>query len=174
MYSRSEGNYAGLIQGNGGPQFDFVETTVNSDGLLPNDRPHAFKLSGSYRMGFGLGLGTTFLWQSGTPLNELGALPGTPYTVYLSPRGSMGRTPATWDMNYRVSYRFRSNGGGMKPEVVVDFFHPFSQHRALTLDEQHFFAVDTDGNPTNENPNYLQPTLYQPAFSSRIGLAIAF
>ena len=174
VLSSNEGNYAGLILGNAGPQFDFVETTVNSTGHLPNDHPHVFKLSGSYRTTFGVGLGTTFLWQSGTPVNEFGVLQGTPYTVFLSPRGTVGRTPATWDMNIRLSYRPRSQVHGMSPELILDLFHPFDQHQALALDEQHYFAVDDLGNPTSVNPNYLQPTVYQPAFRSRLGLVIAF
>lgn len=174
VLSRSEGNYAGLIWGNGGYQFDFLQTTVNSNGLLPNDHPHAFKLSGSYRSSVGVGLGTMFLWQSGSPVNDFGILEGLGYKAFLRPRGSVGRTPSTWDMNVRLSYRPLSETHGTRPELVLDLFHPFSQHRALELDEIHYFVVDSGGNPSSANPNYLQPTLYQPAFSSRLGVVIAF
>lgn len=62
VLSRSYGNYTGLYDfwaNGGGPnqsrQFDLPEMFAN--GLLPNDRTHVIKFSGSYRLDFGLTIG---------------------------------------------------------------------------------------------------------------------
>ena len=45
----------------------------NSLGLLPNDRTHAFKFYGSYPFSFGLTIGVSGYWTSGTPVSEFGS-----------------------------------------------------------------------------------------------------
>ncbi|MGE5178374.1 MAG: TonB-dependent receptor [Bacteroidota bacterium] len=174
VLSRTHGNYAGLMMGNAGTQFDFVETTVNGDGPLPVDRPHNFKLVGTYSAPFGVEFGAAFLWESGTPVSELGALAGLPYTVFLSPRGSNGRTPSLRDLSLRLSYMVPGASPRVREKLILDLFHVLGEHRAISLDERHFLAVDSSGNQTSENPNYLKPSLYQPPFSARLGAALEF
>ena len=74
VLSRTHGNYAGLFSSDQGfaqpgNYFSLVleEQGVNSTGLLPNDRTHVFKLSGSYAFDFGLTAGTFLTVASGTP-----------------------------------------------------------------------------------------------------------
>ncbi len=173
VLSRTKGNYAGLVYGNGGPQFDFVETTVNAFGPLPNDRPHVVKFYGAYPVGFGLTAGTTWVWQSGTPVSELGGIPGLPYAAFLRPRGSAGRTPSIWDLNLRLTYDAPAVRAA-RPKLVLDLFHVFSRRRAILLDERRYFAADASGNQVGLNTDYLRPTLHQPPFSARLGAAIEF
>jgi hypothetical protein len=178
VLSRKFGNYSGLDYGNAGPQFDDVEGTVNSTGLLPYDRTHVLKLSGSYRFDRGLSAGTAWVVESGTPLSELGATKTLGWYVpaFLQTRGSVGRTPTIWDWSIRLAYdRLAWPGSATRPKLVLDLFHVFSQRRALRLDEQHFLPpVDAQGNQTNPNPRYLQPILFQPPFSARLGLVVSY
>ena len=173
VLSQNRGNYEGLDFGNSGPQFDFVETTEHSSGPLPSDRTHQLKVYGSHRFPLGLSVGSTFVWQSGTPISELGAIDGLTYSRFLTPRGSAGRTPSTWDWNLHFSYELGPMSG-IRPKLLVDLFHVLTQHRAIQVDEQHYFAVDGSGNQTSPNPNYLEPTLYQAEFSARLGVRAAF
>jgi hypothetical protein len=78
VLSRDYGNYGGLFDAfyhsnepntywyNG----SFEDAWQKETGLLPNDRTHVFKFSGSYNFSFGFSLGISFLAQSGTPLCE--------------------------------------------------------------------------------------------------------
>jgi len=82
VLSETRGNYAGLFDfdyiqfvPNTSGGFDGLAATVNADGLLPQDRRHSVKLSASYMTGFGLAVGTRFLWQTGTPLTDPSFLP---------------------------------------------------------------------------------------------------
>ncbi|HUG02209.1 MAG TPA: carboxypeptidase regulatory-like domain-containing protein [Longimicrobiales bacterium] len=131
VLSRNEGNYPGLLAadagglrgGSFGPNNDmltyFPAQAENADGPLPNDRPHVFKLLGSVDAWGGLGFGTTLVVASGTPLSEFGRVPGgfnTP--LFLAPRGSEGRTPALWDLSFRVRYDWSGAGGAAGSGVV--------------------------------------------------------
>src|SRR5206468_4487375 len=56
VYSSLIGNYEGLFRNDNGQSdanitslFDLVSLLANAYGRLPNDRPHQFKLNGSYR-----------------------------------------------------------------------------------------------------------------------------
>ncbi len=61
-------------------------------GRLPTDRPHVFKLYGSYTFKFGTEVGGFFYGGSGTPLStyvvDLNQIP-----IFVNGRGDMGRTP---------------------------------------------------------------------------------
>jgi hypothetical protein len=184
VLSRNFGNYTGLsatdltsIGSNDGPQFDFVEQTVNSTGLLPNDKTHVVKFFGTYRFDFGISVGMGFLWQSGMPLNEYGTpLPGTaPYWSFIQTRGTAGRSPANRDLNFRLAYDlenlFRSN---TRPRLLIDIFHVGNPQTPVTYDQVHYTDVDQNGNQINPNPNYGKVTHYQPPMSMRLGLEVGF
>ncbi len=181
--SRSYGNYPGLFaqdlgdyRPNVSGQFDSPEEVIHATGLLPNDRPHVFKFFGSYRSPFGLSVGAFFIWQSGTPLSEIGTqtmIPG--WIMYLAQRGTAGRTPSVADLNLRVTYEMKNViHTKVIPRLILDLFHIGSQRKPVTYEQQHYFGVDEFGNQTDPNPLYMHPTGYFPPMSARLGLEINF
>jgi hypothetical protein len=175
VLSRNHGNYEGLELGNAGPQFDFVRTTINATGDLPNDHRHVFKLNAAYQAGAGLTLGGTGLLESGTPLSELGGAPDVPYgPVFLRPRGTAGRTPWVWDLNARIRYDLPGGAGRWHPRAMLDLYHLLNPRRPLAYDQQRFFSTDNAGTPTAPNPHFGAVTLFQPSFSARMGVGVAF
>ncbi len=184
VLSRSYGNATGVFNSDTGidlpnstVQFDNALQLVNGTGLLPNDRTHVFKFNGAYRFDFGLLAGTSFLWQRGTPLSEIGAHPATNFSyTFVSKRGTVGRTPSIWDLNLRFSHHlnrlFRTS---FKQKLILDIFHLFSQGKAAHFEQRRFFAVDQNtGEQINENPNYLKPITFQPPMTVRLGLEFGF
>jgi hypothetical protein len=178
VLSRSYGNYTGLFfqdlpaaMPNASGQFDSPEEMDNVTGLLPNDRTHVFKLFGSYRFAFGLSVGFFFLWQSGTPLSELGAstmIPG--WIIYLRQRGTAGRTPSLADFNLRIVYdlaRITRTKFGMR--LMLDAFHIGSGREPVMFDQWHYFRVDENGNQIDPNPTYGLATRY-----FRLGIEVGF
>lgn len=182
VLSRNRGNYSGLFNsdaGFAGPGNHFslqlAEQAENSTGLLPNDRPHVFKLFASYRFDFGLTAGTFFTAQSGTPLNELGAtfLPFRP--SFLVERGSAGRTPAIWDLNFRLSFDLGSAGTLPTPgRLILDVRHLGSPQKIVRLDQVRYLAVDESGDQGSPNPSYGEAIAYQPPISVRLGFEVGF
>jgi hypothetical protein len=183
VLSRTYGNYSGLYGSDTGMtwpnytrQFDYLETLENATGLLPNDRTHAFKLSGSYRVGLGLTTGMSFAWLSGTPLTEWGGTTvGPPAYKPIGGRGKAGRTPAIWDLNLRFSYEMRDlSERRWQTRLVMDLLHVGSPRKVVRFDEIHYFALDEDGNQINPNPTYSQPVRYQPPMAMRLGMELDF
>ena len=182
VLSRTWGNYPGLydsdIEGENpnAPQASgFPEQVPNSWGPLPNDRPHVFKLFGSAQITRELRFGVFASWQSGTPLNELGALPNLPASdVFLSLRGSAGRGPSLWDLNFRSTFVLPAVARSVASRIVLDVFHLGSPRRAVSFDQVHYQDVDENGTQILPNPNYLKPTRYQPPMSVRLGLIADF
>ena len=185
ILSRSYGNYPGLFNGDyaatnllaGNTNCGTMDTPdqfLLGDGLLPNDRTHVFKFSGSYTFGSGLSLGTTFIAQSGVPLNEFGS--SLMYgELPLQKRGTAGRAPATWDLNMRATYSLASiTGASWEPKFIVDVFHLFSQRKALFIDQFHYLFHDENGNQIAPNPTYGQVYIYQPPMSVRVGMELNF
>jgi hypothetical protein len=60
--------------------------------VLQTDRPHVFKIEGTYDLAWGTGIGLYWLAGSGTPLQTQMSEKGIPF--FLFGRGDMGRTPA--------------------------------------------------------------------------------
>lgn len=179
VLSRDYGNYEGLFDAsyhgsfpNANSMFDDLTTSsTNTTGLVPNDRTHVFKFSGSYRFSFGLGIGISFIAQSGTPMSELAY---TDFGVkYLSPRGSAGRTPAIWDLNARLMYDLNLFLS-LQPRLILDLFHIASQRKEVDIDQRKYFRFDENGEPINPNPTYGQAYRYQPSFSLRLGIEVGF
>jgi hypothetical protein len=180
VLSRTYGNYTGFYASDYGAaapgQFGGVQTrdnTNNSTGLLPNDRTHVLKLSGAYRLSFGLTAGVFVTWQSGTPLNDFGVNPTYVRATFLVPRGSAGRTPSIWDLNLRFAYLFQL-AGGVGPRATLDWLHVGSPRRPVWLEQVQYVSEDANGNPINPNPTYGQVRSYQPPTQARLGVEFAF
>jgi hypothetical protein len=181
ILSRTWGNYEGLYDypdlvpfPNTSPQYDFPGQYPNSTGLLPNDRPHVLKVSGSWWPGGGLTIGTTLAWMTGTPRNEFGATPVGLPLAFLQPRGSAGRTESVVDLNLRFSYAPSTRRAGVRPRVYLDLFHVGNSQSAVAYDDVHYLSLDESGNQATPNPTYGRPSVFQPPMSARIGLSLDF
>lgn len=183
VLSRNFGNYNGLADldyvstwaPNVGQQFDVLEMTKNSLGLLPNDRTHVFKFSGSYRWAMGLTIGTSVLWESGTPLSEWGGstVPGT--HVLIRPRGSVGRMPSIFDVNFRLTFELaKINKLSWLPRIYLDVFHVGSRRTPIGYDQIHYHNLDADGNQIDPNPTYGAAIRFFPPMSARLGMEMRF
>ena len=182
VLSRNWGNYDGLAEtydfnggayvwGNVGNQFGYPDRMINADGLLPNDRPHVFKFFGSYSFDIGLTIGTFFQWMSGTPLNELGADPIYEASTFLIPRGTAGRTPSIWDLNFRFAYDFSNLIQiGSSSKLILDVLHVASQKSALDYYQYHYYDYEQN----YVDPQYMKPVQFQPPMSFRMGMEMNF
>ncbi len=181
VLSRTSGNYTGVYStdwsasgflDNSGPQFDLPQELVNATGLLPNDRTHVVKLAGSYRTRFGLTVGTSAVVESGTPLSEYGtAVTGAGWWTFIRPRGTAGRTPATWDLDLRFAYDVpRAPGSRLQPRLLLDVFNVGNQHRPVAYQQLHYTTADQTG----VNPNYMAVTQYQAPRRARLGCEVNF
>jgi hypothetical protein len=182
VLSRTRGNTSGIFAsdpGNGMPnigvQWDSEEMIPNGYGLLPNDRTHVLKLSGSWRAGYGISVGSTFAWMKGTPLNEFGGTSTGLTHVFLVPRGTAGRTPDIWDLNLRLVYDLAYLTKWENPaRLIVDLLHVGSPRKETNYDQVHYTGQDENGNQINPSPTYGLATAYQPPFAVRLGLEIGF
>ena len=207
VYSSLIGNYEGLFRNDNGQAdpnitslFDLQSLLNGTYGRMPNDRPHQFKLDGSYRTPFKLLIGASFRAQSGIPYNQL-----IPHPIYGNnegfglPRGtaivpavtttqagfpnvvnSIGsnRTPTTLNLDMNASYPIKF---GEKKELrfQADWFNVFNNQRAIRLDET--FSINSGipgvaNTPANRiaNPFYGAGTIFQFPSSLRLGIKFTF
>lgn len=196
VLSRHYGNYQGLLGtetgrlegGSFGPNNNqtlyIPAQVVNNRGLLPNDRTHVLKLSGAYRFDFGLTSGAFFQLSSGTPLNDFqwGTSPfGTP--IFLVPRGTAGRTPAIWDLNFRFTYDIPTSFMG---RLVLDLLHIGNPQGVVDRDQARYNTTLCEAgpcqglesydefvaNPGPPNAVFGQAIGFQPPFTVRLGVQI--
>ncbi|MFV2007980.1 MAG: TonB-dependent receptor domain-containing protein [Longimicrobiales bacterium] len=190
VLSRNRGNYPGLFVaeagglrgGSMGPNNSqltyFPAQPVNGDGPLPNDRPHVFKLSSSFAATGDLNVGVFFVARSGTPLSELGRVTGGfNAPLFLSQRGSEGRTPATWDLNFRIGYAVPAVGG----RLVVDLLHIGNTQSVVNVDQRRFNGARGSpfasydvlvANQVGERAGFGTPIRFQPPFQLRLGFEV--
>jgi len=175
VLSENEGNYPGLYNSdfdysfpNVNGSYDFLGGTVDGDGLLPNDRTHVVKFYGSYRMRFGLTVGSSFFWGSGTPRSIFERSAGG-FRVFSQTRGTDGRTPSIWDLNFRFAYDLaRWNETRWKPRLLLDIFHLGSERQPVNFDQTKTLS------PTDPSPTFGWATRYQPPTAMRLGLEVGF
>ncbi len=147
--------------------------TPTNDGLLSNDRRHQLKLNGIWTAPFGLSVGVSAYWQSGTPVSRYGYNDGYGrYEYFLLPRGSEGRTPSTYEADLHLGYPVAL--GPVKVNLLVDVFNILNAQRPLLLDERWGFTEADNDSPTPVNPGYLQPVLRTPPTTVRFGLRISY
>jgi hypothetical protein len=151
VLSRTYGNYPGTYHSDWamGPRpninasYDVIEMLTNGEGLLPTDRTHVFKLSGYYQLTRDFSLGGFGFWQSGTPISEWGTLPDYPTSIFLTQRGTVGRTPSIWDLNLRLAYLTPvAPGSRWRPKLTVDLLHVASQRKAVAVAQYHYLRAE--------------------------------
>lgn len=184
VLSRTYGSYTGLFDSNTGyanPDHnripDMPEQVPGSVGLLPNDRTHIFKVNSSYKFDFGLTVGSTFIWESGTPLSEYGMNSANILArpIFLQDRGTVGRTPSVWDLNVRLTYDLRAKISTVAhPKLILDIFHIGNPRIPVDFDQVHYSSVDQNGNQATPNPYYMKTTQYEPPMTVRLGLEVNF
>jgi len=208
VYSSLTGNYEGLFRNDNGQSdpnitslFDLQSLLDRTYGHLPNDRPHQFKVDGSYRTPFKLLIGASFRAQSGIPFNQL-----TPHAVYGNNEGfgvtrgtaivpavtasqvgfpnvvnSIGsnRTPFTWNLDMNAYYPIKL-GETKEIRFQADWFNVFNKQRAIRLDETFSINSGISGIPVNDplnklpNPFYGAGTIFQFPSSLRLGVKFTF
>ena len=171
-YSRTEGNYGGLVSYENGQidpnissQFDLIELLANRVGPLALDRPHYIKLDGYYTFDFQkagrLTVGLRFRALSGTPENALAAhyLYGQNES-YLLPRGSLGRTDFDHGLDAHIGYG-RDLPRGMAIEAYTDLFNLYNRQGTYYVDETYGPQVSIGKNPVIQNANPVAGGSYE-------------
>ena len=184
VWSRLTGNYEGLFFQNTGQLdpnltalFDLPELLFNADGRLNNDRPHQFKLDGSYDWNFGLELGLSLRALSGTPISQLGPSPAYGNSLaFLSPRGTVNgrvvRTPNVATADLHVAYR-RSFGERYGSSLILDIFNLLNRQEALEVDQDYRLDIG-DLRRAPLNPLFGGGRVFQYPRTVRFGLKFHF
>ena len=193
VYSRTVGNYASSL---GSPNSSGIYSNrnliVNSDGPLPLDSPHNFKLRGGYilplgKNSFNFGAGVTVV--SGTPISVLGVDPQSSGSIFVLPRGAGGRLPPIASIDLHLAYG-RDLPHKARAELTFDVFN-LANFQAVTSVNQTWTSDNvgpiaggtvadlrnlrsTSGAPVTLNPNYGQATGYQAPLNMRVGVRVVF
>lgn len=151
-YSRLVGNTDGFVDPTTGvvnigasSQYDLPELVRNSFGPLSNDSPHRLRIDG-YRIfdlddAGQLTLGTTFRYQSGTPVSLRGSNARYgPGSVYVVPRGAGGRVEGSYTWNVTLGYAYPV-ADDLELEVAVRWFNITNAKAAMRVDE--IYSFDT-------------------------------
>ncbi|MFB3829689.1 MAG: carboxypeptidase regulatory-like domain-containing protein [Bryobacteraceae bacterium] len=211
--SRLWGNYSGLASSdenarqdpNVSRYFDLPWMSFDSkgklvEGRLATDRPHAFKLYGSYTFKNKLGdttFGPKFFLMSGTPLTtQIEVISSTP--VYVNGRGDMGRTPVYSATDMLFTHEFKpSEGTRVKFEANIEnlfnqstitdrnqgLLHPnYGEHLSIVPQEKFFQGFDykkmlADGiasGALTANPEFGMASGFQGPRMIRLGFKFMF
>jgi hypothetical protein len=158
VYSRTRGNYPGLLSYDNGQsdpnissQYDLIELLANRNGPLPQDRPHAFKLDAAYQAALGshdsVTLSGRFRATSGAPVDALGAhYVYGPDESFLLPRGAIGRSSFEHGIDLHVAYGRRLTKT-VVVEVFADLLNIYNRQGTFSVDET--YARDLPGNAVN-------------------------
>ena len=149
VFSSLIGNYEGLFRNDNGQTdpnitslFDLPSLLGNTYGRLPNDRPHQFKLNGTYQTPFKLMLSGNFYAQSGIPFNALIPHPvygnnegfAVPRGTAINPFTGKSRTPTTWQLDMGAYYPIKM-GEKREFRIMFDWFNVTNTQRAVRQDE---------------------------------------
>ena len=99
------------------------------EGNLATDRPHVFKLYGSYNFDFGTNVGVNFYAGSGTPISKVVY---TRFGVgpFVDGRGSLGRTDFLTNTNLFLSHDIKLGDRGRLVRLEFNVINLFNQKQA--------------------------------------------
>jgi outer membrane receptor protein involved in Fe transport len=188
VYSSLIGNYEGLFRNDNGQSdpnitslFDLVSLLKNTYGRLPNDRPHQFKVDGTYRTPFKLLLSTSFRAQSGIPFDQLIPHPvygnnegfAVPRGTAINPLTGRNRTPTTWNLDLGAYYPIQV-GENRQLRLQLDWFNVTNTQRAIRQDTTFQINSGASGIPPVANPFYGTGTIFQFPSALRLGIKFQF
>lgn len=192
VLARSKGNYEGAVKSDIGQtdtsltqDFDAWFLANGSDGYLPNDHRHTFKVFGTYQVLDQLRVGANFFAQSGRPYGCIGFDPQDPSSAATpsswmcvrngqhveTPRGSQGRTGwVTYtDLNLTYDVIPEKEGFGAVT-AAVDVFNLFNERSVTRVLEQ----GEGSNLPGTPIPTWGKPRSYQSPRSVRFTLRYSF
>jgi hypothetical protein len=175
-YASLEGNYEGLFRRDNGqsdPNItslgDFAELLADgsrsefiaftfAEGGLPNEQKHNIKIFPSYTFDMGLNLGAGLNFNTGTPMQEMGAIPiyGEVERV-LTPRGSLGRTDSITTFDVHADYGFNLGGGVLS--FGFDMFNMFNSQNVVEFNLGS--ELDNGTLSPDPDPDFLQVITFQ-------------
>ncbi len=168
-------------------------------GRLATDRPHSFKLYGSYTFKFGTEIGTLFFAQSGTPLSTY-VTTANHIDVFVNGRGDMGRTPWLTQTDLLVAHEFKlSEVKRLRLEFNAQnlFNQKIARHRFNYLNrgaglpresslidlsttdlskgyDYRALILQTSDGADAYDPRYGLNDLFNPGFAGRVGIKFIF
>jgi hypothetical protein len=124
--------------------YDFPGLLDGAYGDLPNDRRHQLKLFGAYDITQDWQVNFASVYQSGRPRNAFGVNPNDPYAALygaesfynqgtLVQRGSLGRTPSTWNIDLGTKYVMEM--GNSILTLRADVFNLLDSDKMIQIDE---------------------------------------
>jgi hypothetical protein len=118
-------------------------------GKLPTDRPHVFKLYGSYNFDFGTNVGVNFYAGRGTPVSRMAfSRLGVPMLV--DGRGSLGRTDFLTNTDVFLSHDVKLASQGRRILLELNVVNVFNQKQARHVFDA-FNRVGADGRSVNSS-----------------------
>src|SRR6266849_8788828 len=187
--SKLQGNYEGLCRNDNGQDdanitslFDFVKSSSLGDqftpGVLPTDRRDIVNVYASYLFNNGFNMGGGWRFQTGYPLDRLGAHPAylNQGEIPLGGRGSQGRSQATAGINAQVNYTWKMTER-YRVKLGASMFNIVNSRRVLRVDRNNDTGfLSGVSPPIQQNPDFLKPTAardaYQRPFSARLSVRL--
>jgi outer membrane receptor protein involved in Fe transport len=188
VFSSLIGNYEGLFRNDNGQSdpnitslFDLVSLLKNTYGRLPNDRPHQFKVDGSYRWPFKLLTSVSFRAQSGIPFDQLIPHPvygnnegfAVPRGTAINPITGRNRTPTTWNLDFGAYYPIQL-GENRQLRFQMDWFNITNNQTAIRQDTTFQINSGASGIPPVNNPFFGTGTIFQFPSALRLGVKFQF
>ncbi|URX64162.1 TonB-dependent receptor [Luteibacter anthropi] len=152
VWSHLRGNSEGGVDSSNGQAdtgttelFDYPEIMAGTNGYLPNDRKHTVKIYGAWQINNEWMVGANGVFQTGRPENCYGLNPidgqvnggyGSGSYLYcdgmIVQRGSVGRTPSTWNIDLNASYKPTWARG---VTLSANVFNVFNKQHVTTINE---------------------------------------
>ena len=188
VFSSLIGNYEGLFRNDNGQSdpnitslFDLVSLLNNTYGRLPNDRPHQFKVDGTYRWPFKLLTSLSFRAQSGIPFDQLIPHPvygnnegfAVPRGTAINPITGRNRTPTTWNLDFGAYYPIQV-GENRQLRLQLDWFNLTNNQKAVRQDTTFRINSGASGIPPVDNPFFGTGTIFQFPSALRLGVKFQF
>ena len=196
-WSRLWGNYSGLASsdewGRTSPNHDrswdlwfmlFDKNLKEIEGILGTDRPHQFKIYGSYAFDFGLTVGIVANGMSGIPVSrELECEVDDGY--FPDGRFTDGRTPFLFfadvytEYNLKVTEKYRIqlslNISNVFDTKTARRKSPFINSEVIVVgDERRLAGWDYNDFEYTQDPRFLQGMDFVPPLEARIGVKFIF
>jgi hypothetical protein len=193
-WSRSEGNIEGLVRSDNNQRdpgwtrsFDEPQIVEDGYGRLPNDRPHNFKIWGTYDLSEDLIASFNYSIFSGSPINHFGYhedLPNWGAEYFRKdeqpvPRGTAGRTSTTQTLALGLTYMTEVFGGATMLRIQVE--NPFDWNTVSSVEQEGelwsaAYIDESAGETLESNDNHLwgTPTGYQAPRSVKLSVSYQF